>query len=145
MKRKIEATIDSVNPEIQGAGLSCFHEVDSTLYSAGGTTFIGQAYSLFDLKFVAGPSGDYPQLTNEAIIQVNPDFIPLVDHGDTDSVTKEDVAFRPGWNEITTMKNGQVAPLDSNLASRWGPRLPQLIQDIAEALRSYQWMPAPIQ
>lgn len=145
MKKEIEATVDSVDSDIRNAGLSYFHEADSTLYSAGDATFIGQAYSMFGLKSVAGAGDDYPQLTNEAVIQANPDLIFLADHGDAGGVTEEDVASRPGWNEIAAVKNKQIIPLDPNLASRWGPRLPKLIQEIAEALKSYQQVPAPAQ
>lgn len=145
MKKEIEATVDSVDSDIRSAGLSYFHEADSTLYSAGDATFIGQAYSLFGMKSVAGAGDDYPQLTNEAVIQANPDLIFLADHGDAGGVTEEDVASRPGWNEIAAVKNKQIVPLDPNLASRWGPRLPQLIQDIAAALTAYQQVPAASQ
>lgn len=142
MKKDIAATVEGVDPAIRKAGLNYYHEADSSLYSAGDATFIGQAYAMFGMKSIAGPSDGYLQLTNEAVIDANPDLIFLADHGDAGGVTPEAVAARPGWNEIDAVKNNRIIPLDPDLASRWGPRLPQLIQAIADAVKAYQPVPA---
>lgn len=142
MKKDISAAVDSVDPAIRDAGLSYFHEADPTLYSAGDSTFIGQAYAKFGMTSIAGPSDGYPQLTDEAVINANPDLIFLADSGADGGVTAEDVSARPGWNEIDAVKNNRIIELDANLASRWGPRLPQLIQAIADAVKAYQPVPA---
>ncbi|MDO5030519.1 MAG: ABC transporter substrate-binding protein [Corynebacterium sp.] len=142
MKEDIAAAVDSVDPAIRKEGLNYFHEADPTLYSAGDSTFIGQAYAMFGMKSIAGPSDGYPQLTNEAVIDANPDLIFLADSGADGGVTPDDVSARPGWNEIDAVKNNRIIELDANLASRWGPRLPQLIEAIADAVKAYQPVPA---
>lgn len=142
MKEDIAAAVDSVDPAIREEGLDYFHEADPTLYSAGDSTFIGQAYAMFGMKSIAGPSDGYPQLTNEAVIDANPDLIFLADSGADGGVTPEDVAARPGWNEIDAVKSNRIIELDANLASRWGPRLPQLIEAIADAVKAYHPVPA---
>lgn len=117
--------------------LSYYHELDTTLYSATSKTFIGQIYGLFGLTNIADPAdqdaGGYPQLSNEAILQADPDLIFLADVqccGQNAST----VAARPGWDELTAVKNGNVVPLDDDLASRWGPRIVDLARSIADAV-----------
>ena len=117
--------------------LRYYHELDTTLYSVTSKTFIGQIYSLFGLTNIADPadqdSGGYPQLSNEHILQSNPDVIFLADvkccaqNADT-------VAARPGWNTLNAVKNGNVVTLDDDLASRWGPRVVDLARSVADAV-----------
>ena len=68
--------------------LTYYHELDNTYYSVTENTFIGQVYALFGLQSIADlqeVSSDYPQLSAEAIISANPDFIFLAD-GNRDAV-----------------------------------------------------------
>jgi iron complex transport system substrate-binding protein len=118
--------------------LTYYHEVDTTLYSATSKTFIGQIYGLFGMKNIADPAdkdkGGYPQLSNEAILQANPDLIFLADVqccGQNAST----VAARPGWNTLNAVKNGNVVALNDDLASRWGPRIVDLAKSIADAVK----------
>ena len=45
-------------------------------------------------------------------------------------------AKRPGWSAIPAVRNHEVIPLNDDIASRWGPRLPQLVAAIAQAVES---------
>jgi cobalamin transport system substrate-binding protein len=118
-------------------GLTYYHEVDTTLYSATSKTFIGQVYSLFGLTNIADPAdkdkGGYPQLSNEAILQANPDLIFLADV-QCCAQNATTVAARPGWDTLNAVKNGNVVELDDDLASRWGPRIVDLAKSIAAAV-----------
>jgi iron complex transport system substrate-binding protein len=44
------------------------------------------------------------------------------------------VARRPGWSVLPAVQNHEVIPLNDDVASRWGPRLPQLVEQIAQAV-----------
>ena len=50
------------------------------------------------------------------------------------SYTAEDIAERPGWSEVSAVKNDDIVMVDADIASRWGPRLPQLVELVADAL-----------
>jgi iron complex transport system substrate-binding protein len=111
------------------------HEVDSTLYAATSTTFIGQVYALFGLTNIADASDDgsgFPQLSAEFVIAENPDFIFLGDALYGESL--ETVAARDGWASITAVVNGGVVPVDADTSSRWGPRVVDFAQSISNAL-----------
>lgn len=116
-------------------GLSFYHEVDETLYSATSSSFLGQIYALLGLTNIADEADDgsgFPQLSSEFIVSQDPDLIYLadVDFG----VTPESVAQRPGWAEMTAIQNDAIVPLDSYLASNWGPRVVELLETIAESV-----------
>ena len=121
-------------------GLSYYHELDNTLYTVTSGTFIGQVYGLFGLENVADPadadgtSYGYPQLSDEYLVDADPDMIFLADTlcCDQNAAT---VAARPGWDELTAVQTGRVVELSDDIASRWGPRLVDFIAAISDVLR----------
>ncbi len=50
--------------------------------------------------------------------------------------TPETVAVRPGWDAIAAVANGNVIALDDDVASRWGPRVVELVQVIAASVNA---------
>ena len=44
------------------------------------------------------------------------------------------VKARPGFAGVTAVKTGQVVALDDDIASRWGPRVVDLVHAIATAV-----------
>lgn len=118
-------------------GLTYYHELEDTLFSVTSTTFIGQIYSLLGLVNIADgsdPDGfGYPQLSAEVVIEADPDFIFLADTvccGQNSST----VAARPGWETLQAVVGGRVIELDDAVASRWGPRVVDFLEIVAEAV-----------
>jgi len=114
-----------------------YHELDQTFYSATSKSFIGQLYTLLgahDIADAADSQGSgYPQLSAEYIVKADPDVIFLADHlccGQTPAT----VAGRPGWSVITAVRDHAVVTLDDDVASRWGPRVVDLVKAIAAGL-----------
>ena len=141
-----EALVARMQSEIEGfvsgyaapaEPLTYYHELDPSLFSVSSTTFIGSIYSLFGLQNIADAAdaegSGYPQLSAEHIISSDPDFIFLADTG-PGGQTAEVVAARPGWAELTAVSEGRVIELDDDVASRWGPRVVEFVQVIADAL-----------
>ena len=115
------------------SAVTIFHELDNTLYSADSTTFIGQIYSDFNFSNIADGTnaGGYPQLTSESVIKANPKVIYLDDGPYGESAAT--VAARPGWSTISAVKNKHVVVLPLDIADRWGPRLVDFYQFVAQA------------
>jgi iron complex transport system substrate-binding protein len=116
--------------------LTYYHELDDTYYSITSNAFIGQVYGLFGLRSIADISegtNDYPQLSAEAIVSADPDIIFLADskccQQDATSVSRRD-----GWSKIAAVADGNVFTMDDDLASRWGPRIVDYVQSVADAL-----------
>jgi iron complex transport system substrate-binding protein len=134
MQSEIKAAVASVKAPT--APLSVYHELDNTFYSVTSNTFIGKVYQLFGLKNIADgaqPGNDYPQLNAEYIVKANPDLVVLAD-GTCCAQTAEVVGARPGWSAIKAVKGKSVIVIDDDIASRWGPRIVDLVQAVAAAV-----------
>jgi iron complex transport system substrate-binding protein len=116
--------------------LTYYHELDSTLYSVTSDTFIGELYSLAGFENVADPADDgsaggYPQLSPEFLVQADPDVIFLADTKCCGQ-SAATVAERPGWSGLTAVTQGNVVELDDDIASRWGPRVVDLLEILVD-------------
>ena len=115
-----------------------YHELDNTLYSVTSSTFVGNVYSLAGLENVADaadPTGEfagYPQLSPEFLVEADPDFIFLADT-ECCQQNAETVAARPGFADLTAVREGRVVELSDDIASRWGPRIVEFVRTIVEA------------
>ncbi|RVX39206.1 iron complex transport system substrate-binding protein [Nonomuraea polychroma] len=119
--------------------LSYYHELDQTPYAATSQTFIGQIYAMFGLTNIADKApdaaGGYPKLSAEFVAQSDPDLIFLADVKCCRQ-SKETLAKRPGWANLSAIKNDRVIQLDDDIASRWGPRIVQLAETIGAAVKN---------
>ena len=115
---------------------------DDPYYSATSATFIGHILDLFGLKNIADAAGKpadggYPELSGEYIVTARPQLIFLADNQAADGgQTPAIVAGRPGWAEIPAVQDHDIFGLNDDIASRWGPRVPALVNAIASALAS---------
>ncbi|MGB7860189.1 MAG: ABC transporter substrate-binding protein [Acidimicrobiia bacterium] len=125
-----------------GEGVSFYHEIDALLYTVTSSTFFGAIYGLFGMENIADPADEdnaafgYPQLSGEYVVASDPDIIFLANtlYGES----AETVSERPGWEVMTAVGNGDIVELDSDIASRWGPRIVDFAQAVADALRGYR-------
>jgi len=80
---------------------------------------------------------DYFQSSAEAVIERNPDIILLPEEGmgkgEPFWVSLDDVKARPGWSSISAVQNDGLVKVDSNTIARAGPRVADIIEDLAEA------------
>jgi len=121
--------------------LTYYYELDQTYYSVTSETFIGRVLGLLGMKSIAdsakgaSSSGGYPQLSAEFIIKANPDYVILADticcHQNASTV-----ANRPGWSGLRAVRSHHVILLNDGVASRWGPRLVDLLRTVLAAIRA---------
>ena len=128
MRVEIDEIVASV-PERE-TPLTYFHELDDTFYTVTDDTYIGEIYSMLGLTSVATGDNPYPQLSEELIIDADPDLVLLAD-GQCCGMTPEIVAERPGWDQLTAVREGNVHVVDEDLASRWGPRIVDFMREVA--------------
>jgi iron complex transport system substrate-binding protein len=139
MKTQIAATVKQAGSS--HPSLTYYYELStSPYYSAASSTFIGQVVGLFGLKNIADAAdqasdGGYPELTEEYILKAQPKIIFLADNQSADGgQSPAIVSARPGWSDLPAVKDHDVIGLNDDIASRWGPRLPQLVDEIAQAV-----------
>ena len=140
IKSEVARIVASVHRPPHGA--TYYYELDQTYYSATSSTFIGQLLGLLGLHSIAdaakgaAASGGYPQLSGEFILKSNPNYILLADTiccGQSSAT----VAQRPGWSDLTAVKDGRVLGLNDDIASRWGPRIVVLLSDVAAEMKAH--------
>ncbi len=133
MQHRIEEIVADL-PEVS---FTYYYELDQNLYSATSATFIGQVLGLLGLENIADPADEqgygYPQLSSEYIVDVDPDMIFLADTLCCGQ-NLETVSERPGWSALTAVTNGAVVELNDDIASRWGPRIVDLLEVAAVAV-----------
>jgi iron complex transport system substrate-binding protein len=114
-----------------------YHELDTNYFTVTSKTFIGEMYSLLGLDNIADAADKdktgYPQLSGEYILDADPDIVFLADTKCCDQ-TADTVAGRPGWRQLTAVRNGAVVELDDDIASRWGPRVVDFLRAAADAV-----------
>jgi len=139
MKQQIAADVAKAGTAHKGAPY--YWELSaSPYYSAASSTFIGQVVGLFGLKNIADAvskpaDGGYPELSQEYIVTAKPQVIFLADNEAADGgQSPAVVAKRPGWSGIPAVQDNEIIGLNDDVASRWGPRLPQLVAEIAAAV-----------
>jgi iron complex transport system substrate-binding protein len=135
LKGRVAAVDEKIAPI--SSRFSVFYELDATdpakPYTAGKGTFITQLIDRAGGYNIAAALDGYPQLSLEQVVEADPAFIILGDarYG----VTPESIAERPGWGNLSAVKNGNVLPFNDDLVSRPGPRLVDALEELAKLLR----------
>lgn len=139
MRAEIEELAGSA-PDLAEAP-SYYHELDNFFFSVTSATFIGQIYQMAGLENIAdeaeGAESGYPQLSAEYIVDADPDLIFLADTiccGES----AETISARPGWDQLSAVIEDRVVELDDDIASRWGPRVVDLLEAIVAATRGLE-------
>lgn len=126
LKKKVEEIVQTYSSRER---LTYFYELDPSFYTITENTFIGHVLGLLKLQSIApvdNALGDYPQLNQEAILTSNPDIIMLADV-ECCGESAQTVSKRSGWQDITAVKEDKILEIDADIASRWGPRLVDLM------------------
>lgn len=121
------------------SGVTYYYELDETLYSLTSQTFVGRLFAPLGLVNIADPADPdgfgYPQLSAEFVLEEDPDVIFLADTKCCGQ-SAATLADRPGWDSLTAVERGAVVELDDDVASRWGPRIVDLVAAASEAVRA---------
>ncbi|MGV8083393.1 MAG: ABC transporter substrate-binding protein [Coriobacteriia bacterium] len=131
----VEGMKDDV-AEIQAAvksspKVTTFIEIaQNPLYTAGKDTFMDELITLAGGTNVVAESG-WVAYSSEQLVAANPDVYFATKGSMSDPAS---IAQRPGYADLSAVKNGRVIILDDNLVSRPGPRVVQGLKQIAEGL-----------
>jgi len=135
LKKRVAAVDEKILP--LSSRISVFYEVDGTdpakPFTAGKGTFITLLIERAGGSNIASDINGYPQLSLEQVVAKDPAFIIL---GDAKwGTTPESIAKRPGWANLSAVKNGKVLPFNDDLVSRPGPRMVDGLEALAKLLR----------
>ncbi len=98
------------------------------LWSAGTGTFMQELAEICGMKNAFADIEGWQQVSQEQVIERNPDYIVLVTGMGEAAV--DEVMGRDGWEGITAIKNGDVYNADSYAMTRPAPRLMEAVIDL---------------
>lgn len=109
----------------------------SALYAGGRNTFFDDILQRIGLKNVLEVEMQYPQISLEAILKLNPDIIiDLISELDEQKIAKEKIlADWQKYPQLKAVQNKRVIVLGGRHVSIPGPRLVWLIKEICTALK----------
>ena len=115
-------------------GKSVYFEVSPLqygLWTAGAGTFMDEIATMLGLTNVFADTTGWAEISEEQVLEANPDVIVTIAMYFGEGQTPvEEILARPGWQDMTAVKNGDILSLQNNELSRPGPR----IADGAQAL-----------
>jgi iron complex transport system substrate-binding protein len=121
--------------------LKIYFELDPQLYSLTSSTYAGELLKALGATNIADKvstslDGGYPKLSAEYVVASNPQMIFLADTKCCHQ-TYATVRARPGFSIISAVTHHFVIGLDDDIASRWGPRVSTLMDDLTAAVLRY--------
>ena len=131
MKDRMRAVTDKLADVEEGPRV--YHELDNTFFTVAPNSFVGDFYSLLKAHNIAeGAPTAYPQLSQEEILDRDPEVIILADADAGESA--QTVKARPGWGVISAVKNDRIYVVDPDIVSRPGPRVADALEQLARVL-----------
>lgn len=139
--QQMQQQIDQVKSAVQGTSApKVLLEVDDSTpgkpYVFGGGSFGDQLlqYAMATNIFHSNTNnGGYPQVTDEAVIAANPQYIILTEDpmygGKPETVYK-----RANWGVIEAVKNHHVYHLNTDILQRPGPRITEGVRCVAQVV-----------
>jgi iron complex transport system substrate-binding protein len=115
--------------------LTYYLEIDNTLWTYTSQSLVAGLLSMVGLENIAvtdDPAAVTIQLSPEVLVDANPDIILLADAQYGESA--QTVSARAGWDEIVAVRNGHIVELSDDIASRWGPRVVDLLHEVVDAV-----------
>jgi iron complex transport system substrate-binding protein len=70
------------------------------------------------------------------LVSQNPDLVFLADTKCCGQSVKT-FGARPGFGNLAAVRSGSVVELDDDLASRWGPRTPDFLEMVVDAVTKH--------
>lgn len=101
------------------------------IFTTGKGTFMNEMLETIEAINVAGDLEGWVKITEEEIVQYNPDVI-ITTYSYYVDQPREEVLKREGWSEVPAIKNEQVFDVDNDTVNRPGPRLVEGVETLAK-------------
>lgn len=102
------------------------------LYTCGNGTFINEIITLAGAENIYGGEEGWLSNSEESVIAADPDVI--ITNVQYDGYDYNEIKSRPGWENISAVKNGEVYCVDANETSRPSQHIVGGMYQIAEAI-----------
>ena len=131
--KKAETSAHKIGAK-SSATVKVYWEVWNAPYmSAGASSFINDVIKAAGGENIFADLSDaYPMVSEESIISRGPEVILIPA---STGMAAEAVGLRNGWADIPAVKNGKVFVVDDNVYTRPGPRVADVVLELAELLK----------
>jgi iron complex transport system substrate-binding protein len=107
---------------------------EGSIYTAGQDSFLASLISLAGGQPITGDAAS-TAIQLEDLIAADPELILLGDAAYDPSITQASVAARPGWSDMTAVKEGRIAAVPEDpVITRPGPRIVDGLEALAKAI-----------
>ena len=146
----MQAVFDEIKANPIEGDKSIYFEVSPLqwgLWTAGTGTFMNEVAEMMGLKNCFGDVAGWASVSEEQVLERNPDFIMTITMYFGEGPTpEEEIMGRTGWGNVTAVQNGDILNLPNNELSRPAPRLAegaQMLYDfVVESLAAEALAPA---
>lgn len=120
MQGRIEKVTNKVTTLSEGQKPLVYYELGTPLKTVGPGTFTNELISMAGgVNIAANETVRYPLLSNEYILETNPNVIVVVSYG----ASVEDIKNRESWQNIDAVRNNRVYKIESG----WVTASPRLV------------------
>ena len=124
----MEATFEDLAAKTDGkSGKTVYFEVSPLewgLWAAGAGSFMDEVAQMLGLKNIFDDVAGWGAVSEEQVLSRNPDYIVTVSMYYGEGPTpEEEICSRPGWENLTAVKNNAILNISNNELTRPGPRL----------------------
>jgi iron complex transport system substrate-binding protein len=104
------------------------------LISIGRDTFLADALKRAGARSIVESAQDWPQVSLEEVVRLQPDFLVLASaHGEESETNFKSLRELPGWRSLKAVRNHRLAVI-SDAVNRPAPRLVNAIIELAKQL-----------
>jgi len=135
MRTDKQYVIDKVSGLTEDQKKKVYVEYDP-LWTAGKGSFLDEIITLSGGINIAADLDKWAQISAEAVIEADPDVIIYAEVTDyeTGNPLIETIKSRPGFSEITAIKNGALVGINADIISRYGPRITDALMLAAKGI-----------
>jgi iron complex transport system substrate-binding protein len=142
----LQARLDALHTKLEERPLqhALFVVWEDPLITIGQNTFVADALKWAGAESAIVASQDWPQVSMEEILRIEPDYIVLTpNHAETDNANEvATLQARPVWRELRAVKLGRIALADEEFI-RPSPGLVGSIERLARQLHPEVFNAAP--
>ena len=131
----MKASLEKIKADAKGDGSqTIYFEVSPLqygLWAAGSNTFMDEAAQMLGLKNAFDDVQGWGEISEEQVIERNPDYIVSVAMYFGEGPTpEEEILSRQGWENVSAVKNNKIFNLKDNELSRPTPRIVEGVQKL---------------
>ena len=123
----MQKTFDEIKANAGDGSKTVYFEVSPLqygLWTAGSGTFMDEIANMLGLTNCFADVTGWGEISEEQVLERNPDYIVTISMYYGEGPTpEEEILARPGWENVTAVKNGKILNLQNNELSRPAPRL----------------------